>query len=145
LLDAPGVSRLIVRDMNKTILAVFAAAAVVATGCVHTVSDTSTLATTWSKDSVAGRYQRTVDQVYQASVLVIQQNGVLLTEYIPHDSTNTVRSLMGRVNDLKVWVRVEGIDNKTTQVDVEARSKWGTTDINVVHELEKEIALQLAR
>ena len=127
------------------ILAVFAAAAVVATGCVQTVTDTNTLATSWSRDSVAGRYQRSVDQVYQASVTVIQQNGVLLTEYIPHDSTNNVRSLMGRVNDLKVWVRVEGIDSKTTQVDVQARSKWGMTDINVVHELEKEIALQLAR
>ncbi|MDR3460266.1 MAG: DUF3568 family protein [Verrucomicrobiae bacterium] len=132
--------------MKKLFFAVFAGAAlIVATGCVSTVSDTKTLATTWSNDSVAGRYQRTVDQVYQASLTVIQQNGVLLTEYIPHDTTNNVRSLMGRVNDLKVWVRVEGIDTKTTQVDVQARTKWGATDINVVHELEKEIALQLAR
>ncbi|HEV2696290.1 MAG TPA: DUF3568 family protein [Verrucomicrobiae bacterium] len=131
--------------MKKIIFAVLAGAAVIVTGCVSTVSDTSTLATTWSNDTVAGRYQRSVDQVYQASLTVIQQNGVLLTEYIPHDTTNNVRSLMGRVNDLKVWVRVEGIDNKTTQVAVQARTKWGVSDINVVHELEKEIALQLAR
>ena len=134
----------------KTIKKLFFAALagitlIVAAGCVSTVSDTSTLATTWSNDTVAGRYQRTVDQVYQASIVVIQQNGVLLTEYIPHDTTNNVRSLMGRVNDLKVWIRVQGIDSRTTQVDVQARSKWGTSDIGVVHELEKEIALQLAR
>lgn len=132
--------------MKKTIFAVLGAAAIIVTaGCVSTVSDTKTLATTWSADSVAGRYARSVDQVYQASLVVIQQNGVLLTEYIPHDTTNNVRSLMGRVNDLKVWVRVEGVDNKTTQVDVQARTKWGVSDINLVHELEKEIALQLSK
>ena len=131
--------------MKKLIFAVLAGAAIIVTGCVNTVTDDKALAVTWNRDSVAGRYPRTVDQVYQASLAVIQQNGVLLTEYIPHDSTNNVRSLMGRVNDLKVWIRVEGIDNKTTQVDVQARSKWGVSDIDVVHELEKEIALQLAR
>ena len=131
--------------MKKTLFAVLAGAAIIVTGCVSTVTDNKAFATTWSNDTVAGRYQRSIDQVYQASLTVIQQNGVLLTEYIPHDSTNNVRSLMGRVNDLKVWVRVEAIDNKTTQVAVQARTKWGVSDINVVHELEKEIALQLAR
>ena len=131
--------------MKIKFFAALAGMVIITAGCVSTVSDTKTLATTWSPDSVAGRYQRTVDQVYQASLVVIQQNGVLLTEYIPHDTTNNVRSLEGRVNNLKVWVRVQGIDPKTTQVDVEARSKWGSSDISVVHELEKEIALQLSR
>jgi Protein of unknown function (DUF3568) len=145
LLDLRGISRLIVADMKKQIFAVLAGAAIVATGCVSTVTDDNAFATTWSKDTVAGRYNRTVDQVYQASIAVIQQNGVMLTEKIPYDTTNTVRSLLGRVNDAKVYVRVEGIDAKTTQVDVQARTKWGVSDINIVHELEKEIALQLAR
>lgn len=131
--------------MKKILFAALAVSAIVITGCISTVSDDHTFASTWSNDTVSGRYERTVDQVYQASVMVIQQNGVLLTEKIPHDTTNTVRSIVGRVNNLKVFVRVEGIDPKTTQVDVEARSKWGVTDINTVHELEKEIALQLAR
>jgi hypothetical protein len=144
LLDARGFYGLIVA-MKKMIFGVLAGAVVAVTGCVNTVSDTNTLATTWSRDYVAGRYQRSVDQVYQASVDVIQHNGVLLTEYIPHDNTNTVRSLMGKVNDEKVWVRVEGVDAKTTQVDVEARTKWGVSDIDLVHEIDKEIALQLAR
>jgi len=132
--------------MKKLLFAVIAAgAAIIITGCVNTVSDTQAFATTPTRDSVAGRYPRTVDQVYQASLAVIQQNGVLLTEFIPHDTTNNVRSLEGRVNDLKVWIRVEGIDAKTTQVDVQARTKWGVSDLDTVHELEKEIALQLAR
>ena len=49
------------------------------------------------------------------------------------------------MSDRAVWVRVEAVDPKTTQVDVQARTKWGTRDLDLVHELEKEIALQLAR
>ncbi|HEX7654485.1 MAG TPA: DUF3568 family protein [Verrucomicrobiae bacterium] len=132
--------------MKLKIFAVLAGAALVAvTGCVSTVTDNNTLATTWSQDTVAGRYNRSVDQVYQAAIYVIQQNGVLLTEYIPHDATNNVRSLMGRVNESRVYVRVQEIDAKTSQVDVQARTKWGVSDLDMVHELEKEIALQLAR
>ena len=130
--------------MKKLIFPALAVAAVVMTGCVNTVTDSSSIATTWSKDTVAGRYNRTVDQVYQASVIVIQKNGVLLTEYIPHDNTNNIRSLMGRVNDDKVWVRVSSVDQRTSQVEVQACSKWGVSDIATVHELEKEIALELS-
>jgi len=131
--------------MKKTFFAILAGAVVIATGCVKTVSDTNAFAMTWGKDTVAGRYQRSLDQVYQASVAVIQNNGVMIQEYIPHDNTNAVRSLQGRVNDRKVWIRVESVDPKTTQVDVQCRTKWGTRDLDLVHELEKEIALQLAR
>jgi hypothetical protein len=118
---------------------------VVTAGCISTVSGTKTPALTWSKDRVEGRYERTVDQVYQASVAVIQNNGVLITEFIPHDTTNTVRSLQGKVNQHNVWIRVEEVDPKVTQVTVQSRSKSGVSDIDIAHELEKEIALQLAR
>ncbi len=130
--------------MKKSIFALSLALGLVTIGCVNTVSDTHSFATTWSKDSVAGRYARTMDQVYAASVAVIQNNGVMIKEYIPHDTTNNVRSLQGRVNDRNVWVRVEAVDPKTTQVDVQARTKWGVSDLDLVHEIEKEIALQLA-
>ena len=130
--------------MKKSIFALSLALGLVTIGCVNTVSDTHSFATTWSKDSVAGRYARTMDQVYAASVAVIQNNGVMIKDYIPHDTTNNVRSLQGRVNDRNVWVRVEAVDPKTTQVDVQARTKWGVSDLDLVHEIEKEIALQLA-
>jgi len=86
-----------------------------------------------------------VEQVYHASIVVIQNNGVLVREYIPHDATNAVRSLEGKVNQRTVWIRVQAIDPKTTQVDVQARGSWGGSDLDLTHELEKEIALQLAR
>lgn len=137
----------IVVDMKMKIFAVLAGAAVtavIATGCVQTVSDTDTFAISPGRDSVAGRYNRSVEQVYQASVAVITRDGVLLTEYVPHDYTNTVRSLQGRVNDRKVWIRVAQVDPRVSQVDVEARTKYGVADVDLVHELEKEIALELA-
>ena len=131
--------------MKMKFFAVLAGAALVATGCVKTVSDTNAFAITWSKDHVVGRYQRTLDQVYQAAVAVVNNNGVMIQEYIPHDNTNAVRSLQGRVNNCKIWVRVEAVDPKITQVDVQARSTWGVSNVELAHELEKEIALQLAR
>ena len=144
-LDLRGDSVWIVAVMKKTIFAILAGVVIVATGCVSTVNDSHAFAITPGRDSVAGRYQRSLDQVYAASVTVIQNNGVLVTEFVPHDNTNAVRALQGRVSDRKVWIRVESVDPKTTQVDVQARTKWGAKDLDLVHEIEKEIALQLAR
>ncbi|HXI73597.1 MAG TPA: DUF3568 family protein [Verrucomicrobiae bacterium] len=127
------------------IFAAFAGLVIIVTGCVSTVSGTHSPAITWSKDKVEGRYQRSVDQVYQASVAVIQNNGVLITEYIPHDTTNTVRSLQGKVNEKNVWISVAAVDPTVTQVTVQARSTMGVSDVDLSHELEKEIALQLSR
>ena len=116
---------------------------VVVTGCVSTVAGTKTPAMFPNRDSVEGRYERSLDQVYQAAVQVMQADGVMLTEYIPHDATNSVRSLYGKVNDEKVWMRVESVDPRITSILVEARTKYGGADIALAHELEKEVALQL--
>lgn len=131
--------------MKTKILAALVGAGMVvlAVGCVRTVGDNKTMATTWGEDRFTGRYQRSPDDVYRASVAVIKNNGVLLTEIIPHNVTNSVRAVYGKVNDRKVWIRVEPVDPTITQVTVEARTKLGWTDQDLVHELEKEIALQL--
>ena len=131
--------------MKNIIFAALAGVIIIATGCVKTVSGTRSPAITWSKDKVEGRYQRSVEQVYQASVTVIQNNGVIIQEYIPHDTTNTTRSVQGKVNQKNVWVSVSSVDPTVTQVIVQARSGMGVSDISLAHELEKEIALQLAR
>ena len=144
-LDAGGFLDWIGVMMKARIFAALAGVVLAATGCISTVSDTHTAAVPLEQDRVEGRYPRTLDRVYQASVQVIQNNGVVITEYIPHDTTNTVRSLKGKVNECSVWLRVEAEDPKITSVTVQARTKWGGSDINLAHELEKEIALQLAR
>lgn len=127
------------------IFAALLGVAVIATGCIQTVSGTHTAAMTWSKDHIEGRYQRSVDQVYQAAVTVIQTDGVLITEFIPHDSTNTVRSLQGKVNQRNVWIRVEAVDPKVTATTVQVRSKAGISEVDLAAQLQTEIALQLSR
>ena len=82
--------------MKTKIFAAFlglAGLGILATGCITTVSGTKSVAITPTQDNVTGRYNRSVDQVYRAAVTVVQHNGVLLTEFVPHDTTNTVRSL----------------------------------------------------
>lgn len=129
--------------MKTKIFLAFLSAAIITTGCVGTVSDTKTPALVYNRDQVQGRYQRSVDQVYQAAVQVVQNDGVLVTEYIPHDTTNTVRSLKGKVNQRNVWIRVAAESPQITGVTVQARS--GTSgDVDLAHELEKEIALKLS-
>ena len=146
-LDARGNFICTVAHMKMKFLAGLAGMGLVllAAGCVGTVSGTHSPAMSWGQDYMAGRYDRSVDQVYQASVQVIQTDGTLITEYVPHDNTNEVRSLYGKVNDRNVWVRVEQIDPQITQVTVQVRSKWGGKDLDLAHEIDKEIALQLAR
>jgi hypothetical protein len=131
--------------MKKIFFGVLAAIALVAAGCVSTVTDTHSPALTWSTDKITARYERSLDQVYSAAVSVVNNNGVVLTEYIPHDTTNSVRALTGKVNEKNVWVRVEMVDPKITQLTVQARSKWGVSDVALASELVTEIALQLAR
>lgn len=131
--------------MKSLMFAALAGMVMLSAGCVSTVSDTSSPALTWSTDKISARYQRSVDQVYQAAVTVIQNNGVVLTEYIPHDTTNTVRALSGKVNQKNVWVRVEAVDSKISQLTIQARSTWGVSDVSLASELVTEVALQLAR
>jgi hypothetical protein len=117
--------------------------AIITAGCVSTVSDTHTPGF-YTPDTIVGRYQRPFDDVYTAAVQVVTHDGILITEYMPHDTTNTVRSLEGKVNGEKVWIRVEAVDPQITQVTVQARTSVAG-DTQEAHELDKEIALQLAR
>ena len=134
-----------VADMKTKILAAFAGIGMVllAAGCISTVSGTKSPAMSFGEDRFSGRYERSPDQVYQAAITVINNNGVLITEYIPHDNTNSVRSLYGKVNSRNVWISVAPVDSKVTEVTVQARTRAGMRDQDLVHELEKEIALQL--
>jgi hypothetical protein len=132
-----------VADMKTKILAGFTAMLVIfAAGCTGTVTGQRTWTYWFNRDTVEGRYDRSVDQVYQAAVQVIQTDGILLEEYIPHESTNTVRGLRGTVNNEKVWMSVQALDPQTTDIKVQARTKGGA-DIELAHQLEKEVALQL--
>ena len=132
-------------QMNTKVFAALMGMGLIATGCVRTVSGTKTAAWPLVKDRMEGRYQRPVNEVYEAAKAVITSNGVLSTEYIPHDTTNTVRALDGKVKQRTVWIRVESVDPTITSVTVQARTSGGGRDIELVHDLEKQIALQLVK
>jgi hypothetical protein len=130
--------------MKVKIFAAFASAGIafVTAGCVGTVSGTYTSGFPTS-DKVVSRYQRSVDEVYAAAIAVINNNGVLRTEFIPHDTTNNVRALEAKVDKETIFVRVEAVDPQITQVTIQARTNVGG-DVQEAHELDKEILLKLA-
>jgi hypothetical protein len=126
---------------------IFAASAVLGitfltAGCVSTVTDTHTAGFHFP-DKVVSRYQRSVDEVYAAAIAVINNNGVVITEYIPHDTTNAVRAVEAKVDKEQVFIRVEAIDPQITQITIQARTSVAG-DEDKARELDKEILLQLS-
>jgi hypothetical protein len=117
--------------------------ALLTAGCVGTVSERKTAAVPLVKDKIEGRYERTVQQVYDAAIYVIKFNGTIQNEIILHKNEIPARAIEGRVNQRKVWIRVEPVDAKVTSVTVQARTSGGGTDMRLAYELEKQIALQL--
>jgi hypothetical protein len=144
-LDARGVFGCIVRDMKLNFLAVLAGATLVITGCVRTATDNHAFATTWSKDNIVSRYNRSADQVYSAAVKVVINNGAVTREFIT-PTTNTlgaVRSFSAKVNQKEVWVRVSPVTVQDATLEVQARSSWGVSDVDLAAYIDKQVALQL--
>ena len=130
--------------MKSKFFAVIAGLVIVSAGCVDTVNGHKTAAVPWVKDRIEGRYERPAAQVFEAAKAVVTVNGTLLNESTIH-GTNAVLALEGRVNQRAVWISVTQVDPKVSSVIVQARTKGGGTDIELVHELEKQIALKLVR
>jgi len=114
-------------------------------GCVGTVTDRRTSGMPFLKDTVVGRYERSLDEVYNAARQVVLLNGALVNESTLHSQTNAVKTLEARVNQRRVYIRVEQIDPKLSEVKVQARTSGGFRDLDLTHELEKQIALKLVR
>ena len=112
-------------------------------GCVDTVSDRKKAVVPFAKDKVSGRYERSPEKVFEAAKEVIVDNGKLLNEQTVHNETNGFRSLQGTVKNRTVWMRVQPVDAKVTEILVQARTKAGGTDVDLAHEMEKQVALKL--
>lgn len=129
--------------MNMKLWSAILLPAFLVAGCVGTVSDRKTAAVPFVKDRVEGRYERTVQEVYDAAVDVLNQNGTLQNEIKLHADDAVARALEGRVNQRRIWIRVEPVDDTVTSVVVQARTSAGGTDRDLAFELEKQIALKL--
>lgn len=135
--------------MKIQLFAVILGLAVAAVGCVDTVSGRKTAGVPFVKDTIEARYERPMDQVFQAAKEVLRFNGTLANESILHNQTNALNNIVktaeGRVNQRTVWVRVEQIDPRITAVAVQARTSGGGSDIDLASEIDKQIALKLVR
>jgi len=132
--------------MNKGILfSILAGVVLTITGCVNTVDDRSRAGVPFVKDKMAARYERPMAEVFDAARNAVKAYGMLSNESTLLSTSNSVRVVEGRVNQRLVWVRVEAIDPRLTEVTVQARTKWGGRDLEVAHEIEKRVALELVR
>ena len=131
--------------MKTTIFATLLGLVLAGSGCVSTVDERSRAGVPFLKDKVEGHYERTVDQVANAAKEVIKSNGVLVNESVMYNKTNAVKTVEGKVNQRSVWVRVEPMDPKVTTVTVQTRTSGGGSDIDLAHEIEKQIALKLVQ
>jgi hypothetical protein len=129
----------------KTVAALIALSTVVAvmTGCVSTETGEKKAGVPFIKDSFTGQYERPVDQVFQAAKDVSNQMGQLTKEGTLYENGVAVKTVEAFINDRNVWMRIEPVD-KLTSVTVQARTKAGGSDMDLVHEIEKQIAVKLA-
>src|SRR4029434_1990210 len=112
-------------------------------GCVGTVTGGNTSGTHYAKDQLEGVYKRSVDEVFNAAKTSVEELGIVTKHGTLNEQTNVVKFVEGKINEGKIWIRVEGVDPKTTSVAVQARTKNGHADIETAHQIEKNIALKL--
>ena len=125
--------------MKTKIFAAFAGVVVVAAGCVSTVDERHEAGVPFIRDQVEGRYERPVDQVYDAAKQVLVFNGTLVRDSTL--ATNNVRVLEGKANQCSVWIRIELIDPKPiTSVIVQGKNSGsGPSSGNLVRSSPPEI------
>ena len=144
MLDARGLSGWIPRMKIKIFLSLIVALAVV-TGCSSTQTGRKVGAVPFVKDSVEGRYERSQAQVYIAAKEVVIANGVLQNEVTLHGTNNAVvLAIEGRVQERKVFIGVKEVSPQVTSVTVQVRTSAGGRDLDVAHEIEKQIGIKLA-
>jgi hypothetical protein len=133
-------------EMKMKFCLLVAIAATLTAGCINTVSGNKAGAVPLVRDRVEGRYERPAATVLQAAKEVLAYNGMVTAE-TKLATTNNIPALAleGKVNQRSVWVRVEQVDPRISAVTVQARTKWGGRDLDLAHQLEKEIAVKLAQ
>jgi aconitase A len=130
--------------MNTKMLVVLLGGLVLVSGCVQTVNDRHTFAVLPGTDKFESRYERSVDQVYAASLEVMKANGIVSRESVINPGANAVKAIEAKINGRNVWVRVQAVDAKVTSVTVQVRTPGGGTDINLTQQMQTQIGIRLA-
>ncbi|MCF7668453.1 MAG: hypothetical protein K9N48_01600 [Verrucomicrobia bacterium] len=125
--------------MKKNMLAFFMAglALLFTAGCVSTLDGHMRAGVPFLKDTIEGRYEKPVDEIFAAAKKVLEFNGALYGE-------NTIKkTLEAKVDTRTVFVKIDEVEPGISRVRVQVRNKGGGTDIDLASEIEKQIALQL--
>ena len=135
-------------SMKIKFFAALTLVALLAAGCVDTVTGQKTAGVPFIKDTIEARYEMPVDPVFQAARKVISEDGMLITEGTLYGQTNAlgnvVRTIKGKVNERTVYVRVEALDPRITGTAVQTRTSGGVSDIDLAAQIDKQIAIKLA-
>lgn len=107
-------------------------------GCVSTVDGRQQVGVPFIKDQFQGRYERPVLEVWKASIDVLSYNGNLYSQDVMRST------LEATVEGKTVWMKVQAVDPKVTEITVQVRTKGGGTDLELARELDKQIAVRLA-
>ena len=119
------------------VLPLLAGLLVATSGCYKTMDNRSKMGVPFKKDKIAGQYERSIDQVQAGARKVLQYNGAIVSDDIVN------RVIVGKVDTRTVYVKLTELEPTLTQVQVQARTKGGGTDIDLAAEIDKQIALQL--
>ena len=111
------------------------------TGCISTVDGQKHAGVPFRKDRTVSRYEFTVAQIFDAAKVVLGGGPSALG--VLHSENRVNNSLVAKVNDRTVYVKLDEIDAKLTQVTVQVRTKSGGADLDLAHEVDKQIALHL--
>jgi PBP1b-binding outer membrane lipoprotein LpoB len=135
--------------MKTKLFAAVAGLALIVAGCVGTVGGHSKAGVPFVKDTIKSSYERPAADVFQATQDVVAHNGVVLSTSTLYGRTNAVDGIAkvveGKVNQRSVWVRIEQVNPKFTEVATQVRSQSGGTDLELAAEIDKQIALKLVR
>jgi hypothetical protein len=121
--------------MKKNAFAVVAGVCLAAllAGCVSTVDGRSRAGLPLTKDTIESRYERPVDQVFNAASDILKLNGTLVGENLIN------HSLEAKIDTRTVWVAIDEVEPKVSRVKVQARTKGGSGDIDLASEIDKQI------
>jgi hypothetical protein len=106
-------------------------------GCVRTLDERVHGGMPFKKDSIEGRYDRSVAQLFDTAKVVLTREGTIVGE-------NTISKVLeANVNNNRVWVKVEEVEPKVTRIVVQARDRYSNGNIELAAQIKEKIALAL--
>ena len=127
--------------MKKSIFGLFAAVALVGTGCITTVDGHKEAGVPFRKDKIVSRYQLPLEQMFNAAkeVLAGEKGGLGVLQ-----AENRVNnSLVAKVNTRMVYVKITEVEPNINEIVVQVRTDAGWSDVDWAAEIDKQIALRL--